>query len=299
VGQVSQPANGGKEMAGRLETCPTAISLGEAPLSAIVLLAALAMAGATLAFQVFFGDPKPVEFLEGFTGGSFDRRKWMLIPQSPPGVQFDLSGDSLHIIVPPGPSGRPAASFRANFQIEGDFELRMDYQIGSLPKPKNEWVNVEIFVDGTDGFAAVIRTNHAAQGHGYTMWFDPRDKAKAQGVWKHVPTSDQSGTLRLQRLGSEVHYWAAAPAKDLNRIGSVAFGSGPIHHIEFRVIAPKLESPVELTLDSIAVKADRLIERERPATSRFGPRSWIGGVAVVGGSAMATLVWFWYRRVMA
>jgi hypothetical protein len=262
------------------------------------LLVAFGLAGVTLALHAALGDSKPVEFLADFgDGGSFDRWRWTLVPRSPPGVQLDLSGDSLHIVVPPGPSGRPPAVFRANFQIEGDFLLRMDYQIAALPKPKNEWVNVEIFLEGADGFASVARTNDAAHGHGYIMWFDPRDKQKAPGAWKHIPTSDQSGTLRLERVGNELVYSAASavPGTD-NRIGAAAFGSGPIHKIEFHVITrQELDSAVDVTLDNMAVKAARIIESQRPATSTFGPRSWIGGLAVVGGIA-GTMLWLWYRK---
>lgn len=218
--------------------------------------------------------PAAFEVRENFAGETFDRARWSVDRRSPPGVRVDLGGESLRIAVPGGPAGRPPAALRALFSIEGDFELRADYALEALPRPAQEWSNVEIFIDGPDGAAAVIRTNHATLGDGYTLWCEPAP-GRGPGAWKHVPTGDRAGTLRLERVGHELRFWAAAPGHEPRQLGTAPFGDRPVRRIEFRAITPRLRVPLAFRLDDIIARADRLIEPPRPADLMYGRSPWV------------------------
>jgi hypothetical protein len=235
----------------------------------------------------------PGEISETFAGDTFDRTRWWFDRRSPPGVRVELGGEILHVVVPPGAAGRPAASLRAQFAVEGDFDIRAEYEIKALPRPPKEWSNIEIFISGPDGAAAVIRTNHAVAGDGYSLWFEPSSGKGTGGAWKHMSTHDDAGTLRLERIGQELRFWAAARGGKMKMIGAVPLGDGPIRQVEVRGIAPATRSALDYRVDNISVRADRLIEPPKPADSLIGRGAWkIMAIFPLG----AAVLWAWQRR---
>ncbi len=239
------------------------------------------------------GGPASAEVRETFAGQTFDRARWSVDRRSPPGVQIDLDGEALHVVVPPGAAGRPPAALHAKFALEGNFDIRANYAIKALPRPSKEWSNVEIFINGPDGAAAVIRTNHASQGNGYNLWFEPAPGLGIGGAWKHVPTGDKAGTLRLERVGRELRFWAAASGGQWQQIGSVPFGDQPIRQVEVRAITPALASALDFRLDDVIIRADRLIEPPRPSDSMSAWRLWV----FVGIAALVLAAfWIWWRK---
>lgn len=226
------------------------------------------------------GEGKPV-IQEGFDGGSFERRLWSLDRRNPPGVSVSLDRGELRWQIPPGPLGRPAAVIQSRCTIGGDFDLRAQYRIETLPMPREGWSNVEIFISGGDGDAAVIRTNHATEGAGYSLWFEPSTGRDVEGSWKHVPTRDDSGLLRLRRVGQTLEF--VAGDGEGQPVGSVEYGGGPIDRVEFRIATAALRSPAVVAFDDLTIEGDRIVEPPPPADSNVGPRTWaaIGAVFAV------------------
>jgi hypothetical protein len=229
---------------------------------------------------------------EGFDDGSFARRTWSLDRRNPPGVRIALEGGELRWQIPAGPSGRPPALFRSRCTIGGDFAVRASYRLASLPMPREGWSNVEIFVSGLNGDAAVIRTNHATAGPGYSLWFEPAPGGGAKGDWKHAPTRDEAGVLELRRVGRTLRF--AAGAGEPKPLGTVEFGDGEISRIEVRVIVGASREPTVVAFDEVAIEAERIAEPPEPADSLFGAWSWVG----VGGAAAvaAAVVGLFIRR---
>ncbi len=223
--------------------------------------------------------------------GAYDTALWMVDWME---GSVDPTGDQLRMLIPPGPEGRAPAALEAAFRVEGDFDIRCDYALIAFPSPAREWLNAEIFVEGPDGAAAVIRTDHSQEGSGYTMWFEPAPEREADGTWKQVATSDQLGKLRLERTGDQLDFQVAGPGEvDFRTLGTVPFGTGPITKLAFRVVAPELNAPVEVLFDNIQIKADRLIEPPRPNGSRWGllGRSVAIFVLLAGAAGIWYLLW--------
>ncbi len=240
-----------------------------------------------------FGDadreaPEKPRIEEDFEG-AYDKALWKVDWME---GSVDPTGEQLRMLIPPGPEGRAPAVFEAAFRVEGDFDIRCDYTLIEFPSPAREWLNAEIFVEGPDGAAAVIRTDHSQEGSGYTMWFEPAPEREARGAWRQVATSDQVGKLRLERTGGQLDFQVAGPGEvDFRTLGRVPFGTGPITKLAFRVVAPELNAPVEVLFDNIQIEADRLIEPTRPNASRWGllGRSVAIFVLLAGAAAI------WYR----
>lgn len=244
--------------------------------------------------------PGPVEVRESFAGRSLDRARWMVDGRGPQGVKVNLRGGALHFVVPAGPSGRPPVALRSLFGLEGDFDIRADYEARSFPRPRKDWASIEIFVTGLDGAAAVIRTNHASLGPGYSLWCELAPGRVARGAWKHVPTRDRAGTLRIERVGRELRYWTAEPGGGFRALGSTDFGDGPIRQVEFRATVPDSKEALDFSLDNVAVRAGRLtaragrsIEPPAPSVSIFGAGIWVCGILAPLAAATA---WFLFRK---
>jgi hypothetical protein len=259
----------------------------------------------TLALVCFFtiapssvdaaGWPESTTLIESFDGGKLDSSNWMIDPMSPPGVKFDLVADGLRIRLPPGTHGRPPAVMQSRFEIEGNFDIRLSYRIGSLPKPKREWSNIEIYIDGQDGQAAVIRTNHAEVGPGYTLWYGPPKGSNKKGAWKHIPNRDDVGTLRLERSGRRLRFEAGYRPDGLREIGEVDFGDGTVEKLQFRLLVPETQADTDVAFEDVRVRADRLIGAPPPSKTMFGPRAWLGVVLVL---LAASSVGIWIRGML-
>ena len=235
---------------------------------------------------------------ERFDGGTFNRQRWSIDPRNPPGVRFDLGQDNLRILIPPGPAGRNAASMQTRqLRIEGDFDLRMDYRLLTFPQPKKEWTNVEIFIEGPDGKAAVIRANHSQRGSGTSGWFQPAAGRKEPGYWRQIATSDTRGTLRLERAGKTLRYQRCVNESGVfEELGTIEFGSAELFNVEFRVTAPATNALVEVELDNIVLEADRLIGPPTPARLLFGPASLVSVIVVLLASGGLCLYYWRVRR---
>ncbi len=211
------------------------------------------------------------------------------------GARSEAAGGRFEITIPAGPPGRPPFGLQGRFKVEGDFEIRAGYAATSLPMPKKDWVNVEIFVEGPNGAAAVIRTNHSKEGVGYSMWSEPPRSEKRPGVWKQVPTKDQKGVLCLQRAGATLRFLAGGgDGGALRELGTFAYGTGPVEKVTFRVVVPETASPANVAWDKIVIEADKITEAPRPALSMFGRRAWmfLAFLACAGGGGF----WYWKLR---
>jgi hypothetical protein len=262
-------------------------------------------------------DGELTEIRENFDGARWSRHWWSIDQHSPRGVKVDLSGNALHFVVPPGPAGRPPAAMKGRFFLEGDFDVRVDYAAKSLPQPKSEWINIQVFIDGAGGPAAVIRTNNSTAGSGYSLWWEPHREG-AKGGWAHEPTESLKGTLRLTRVGETLRFWyaenvvpslrdgdptdAVATLADTDpadegfvEIGSAKYGADAITSVELWVSVPELPSPVDVTFDNLVVSADRIRDPSVPAPSAVGPRGAYRLIAAGCAGVLAIAAWLTWR----
>ncbi len=247
------------------------------------------------AHRVAGADSALTEIKETFTGGDFDRTRWALLNTTVAVTKADFSRGAMRLIVPPGPDVRPLVGLNSRFGLEGDFDVSVDYSLRLLPRPEKEWVNVSIFIGGPDGMAAMTRTNNANSGHGYSTWFQPPAGSKTRMQAGGAPTEDKAGTLRLARVGRELHYYASSRGQPLKQIGTVEFGDHPIETLGFQVLPPGLKAPVDVEFDNILVKADRITGLVFVPQSDYGYLPWIlSGLMVL--IVLILLGWWSTRR---
>ncbi len=167
--------------------------------------------------------------------------------------------------MPPGPAGSSPGIIQGHFKLAGDFDIQVGYQIREFPKPKQEWQNLEVFVSGADGAAAVIRTNHATLGEGYALWHEPADTGSVNGHWDNVATADRQGTLRLRRTGATLEFLAAPEdSKDFQRVGRLDFGFAPIDTVSVRIVRTEMQDPTDVAFDRVLITADQVYSTTRP-----------------------------------
>ena len=234
------------------------------------------------------------EIKEDFAGRDFDRSRWALTNTTVATTKTDFSKRAMRVIVPQGPETRPLIGLNSRFGLEGDFDISADYTLRSLPRPEKEWVNVSIFIAGPDGMAALSRTNNAKSGHGYSTWVQPPAGSKAGVQAGGSSTEDKSGTLRLERVGKELHFYASGHGQPPKQIATVEFGDRLIENVAFQIFPPGLKAPIDIEFDNIAVKADHFTRLVFVPPSDYGYLPWIlSGLAVV---AVALLGWWLARR---
>lgn len=247
------------------------------------------------------------EIREGFDDGQWNRHWWSVDQRSPPGVKVDVSGKSLRFVIPAGGAERPPATMKGRFRLEGDFDIQVGYEAKALPQPKTGWINIQIFIDSAAGPAAVMRTNHSAEGPGYSLWWEPVQEGVA-GAWMQEPTKSVKGALRLTRRGEALRFLYAdnvdrslserdAADAGFVEIGSVKYGSLPVTHIELWVTVPETQSAVDVSFDDVVVEADKIVDPSVAADSPVGPRAWkwLLSAAVVIAAGFA--VWRVWRSV--
>jgi hypothetical protein len=237
-------------------------------------------------------DSPPQRIEEAFSHNRFDKALWTALQV---GAQVEPRGGQLKVLVPKGPPGRPPLGLKARFRIEGDFDAQAAFTITSWQKPKKDWINVEIFVEGPDGSAAVIRNNNARGRSGYCLWYGPPPHSDHPGAYAQVAADDRSGTLRLKRSGEQLEFFFAGPGSaGFRQLGAVDFGTAPIATCIFRVTVPETESPVDVAFGKIEIEAERLIGLPVAPGSALGRRAWLGtgALLLVAGGLGA---WAWRR----
>jgi hypothetical protein len=222
---------------------------------------------------------------EDFHGRTLNRSLWK--PAHVSGRMGPKDG-RLHVLVPRGSAGRVPEEIQSLAKIEGDFDIRADYGLVSLPKVKAGEIKVEIGVVGPEGAAVVFRSIHHKEGETYGLWFHAQEQGDAPPVFLLSRTTDRAGTMRLQRSGEELIGYAAGPGEDFRELGRASFGDGPVHTLLFRGAAPATDSDTEVTFANVEIQADRIIVPGLPA--RAWP--WLVGLAVPA----AALGVFLYRR---
>lgn len=250
--------------------------------------------GSGYGYEFQGGDQVSQEIKEDFSTRDFDRSRWTLDNTSVALTKVDLSKGVMRLTIPPGPDMRPLMGLIGRFGLEGNFDVRVDYLIRSLPKPDREWVNLSIFVSGPDGMAAISRTNDAGSGHGYSRWFRPTAGVITAPMTTNIPTDDKAGTLRLERVGKELQFHAGGRGGPLHRIGAVEFGDRPIETLSFQVLPQPLKSSIDVEFDNISVQAERIIGQTFKPPSRSRAHIWVlfgSGIAALG-----FLLWWAARR---
>ena len=211
-------------------------------------------------------------------------------PRGPAWGRWDLSGDGLRAVRPPGELDRPPLEFQGRFDLEGDFEVTASFAIRKLPRPKSKDGSnrIAIFLDGRDRSASLYRAaNSGADGYGYEI-----HGVQAESENRFVPTRATTGRLRIERRGTTMTFWRSEGALPLEQIGSAEFDSSPISEVALLADARNSGDGFDVRFDRIGILADR-IKRRGPGSGEATP--W--GALIIGlfaaGACTALIIRYW------
>lgn len=220
-------------------------------LSAALLLSSL------LAIGCGPSPPAAVNVIESFDGNSYDHAQWQLATPNEAVGKVEVADAALLITAPPADKARPQIGNHGKFSFVGDFEIGMDFELLTpLPDATQDYINLELIVTGTDGIAHLSRANHKGSGNGVVAYFKPSSES-GKSVWKHSPTTEKSGTLKLVRQQDQLTFlFQTADGSHQESVATASFGLGPIHKVS---VALSVSSPTKETLkvrvDNLRVKS--------------------------------------------
>ncbi len=213
------------------------------------------------------------------------------------GGRWESKGDGLRGVLPVGPANRQPSKFLACVQLEGDFEITVDYRLIKLPRPKVTSAkspeasnNVEIAIGGGDLVATVFRDRRPNSGDeiGYFA-----KSPEGGGIVEHRPIKNTaSGQLGLRRVGKKLSFLHSDASGSLTETGTTSFGSGPITQVAIQILALSSSNALDVMFSHLNIKADRLVRIPPPLEpSGLSTTTWIIGLlllAIVAGLA------YWY-----
>ncbi len=239
----------------------------------------------------------PDDFYQDFRGGRFQDALFQKVGRDP-GRQVRPEAGGLRITLPAGPQSYPQTGILPRFQVRGDFEITLSYDILALEPPKTGYgsgVMLWIQAGEKQGTAAIARRHRVKEGSVYVA---DRATEQANGPPQHdeqfFSTRTKSGKLRLQRSGETIHYLVAKGASEsFQELRQISFGTADL--VAVRVMADPGGS--RSTLD-VLLKDLRFHTEKLPlAGGEKSERNWLIWLVVAGllGFTIAMVLW-WKRK---
>ena len=226
--------------------------------------------------------------LADFATHSYDR--WLFraegAPRGPAWGRWDLTGEGLRAVRPPGERDRPPLQFLGRFRLEGDFEITAQFAIRRLPRPKTKQGSnrIAIFLDGPVQSASLFRAaNPDGDGYGYEIY-----NTQAESETRFVPSRSTTGRLGVLRRGTTMTFWRSEDGGPLKQIGSAEFDSGPITEVAILADALNSGDGLDVRFDRIEIHADRIIRRG--STPGEGTLPWTSIMGLFAAGALAIVI---------
>jgi hypothetical protein len=195
----------------------------------------------------------------------------------------------LHLVIPRGPDGRPPVGVQSRFQIDGDFDVRVDYGLVSVPAIKTGDIRVHLSVHGP-GIAGAMAHFIQPWGPHQQVFWRWRDKERGlSDVWIASRTTERSGSMRLHRLGEDLIGYVAGPGGEFRELGRTSFGNGSITSFMLSAAFPATDGNLEITYDNVEIQADRITL----LTPGSRHRRWLWPAGIALSVAVAAAAWYW------
>jgi hypothetical protein len=156
---------------------------------------------------------------------------------------------------------RPAR-IRANYLLQGDFEVRVGYRINiSLNDGDQQQLNLG-FLDGT-GLANVRSNESWLGGNNYHVWV--KDHEEPTGG---ISTSDVSGTLVYKRSGNTISAYFRSPGANADTFLTSKTVSVPLIAFTMSLQSqPNSHGALDASFDNLYVRADGIVVPITPSHS--------------------------------
>jgi hypothetical protein len=207
-----------------------------------------------------------------FGSQGYDHR---LFTAESPGLlaRWSTQTGGLRSTMPPGKANRPPTLFAGLFQLEGDFEITVDYTINRLPRPSADdgTNNLEILLRTHERMTTMFRCNRR-EGDAYGFF---AQKPDGTGVLERFPTTDKVGRTGIRRSGSRLTFSCGKAPESMRDIGAVEFGSDPITQFALQVLALNSTDGLDIRFDRLQIRAGKIFRFKRIESPGSGMWTWI------------------------
>lgn len=212
------------------------------------------------------------------------------------GGKFEPDQKTLRAILPPGNLGRPGLDYRGQFQLLGDFEVTIAYELKNLPRPQPPDAtakdydysnNVQLSLD-EPGRIAIVYRNHRSSGEGYGYFCN----LDGEMNFGHKPASGPRGTLGLRRVGRRLTFLLGAGDEPPVPLGSVEWGTDSVAVPTVAVFPLQTKDGIEVDFREFRIKADSIEwSKKIPTPRRRGGWPWVRWLAFPIVLVASTVVW--------
>jgi LSD1 subclass zinc finger protein len=229
----------------------------------------------------------------------------------PMGGGFRPEAQGARITFIPGEDMPRASGLAPDFQVHGDFEITVSYQILKADKPDTGYgvgVNLYVAIDpDTDDAVSLARRTFV---DGKTVFISNRmtpTNGKLRHATKMLPSVATTGKLRIRRVGSKVSFLVAdGDSPDFAAVDERGFSSADIRFVQVGGSTGRARCGLDLRLLDLTIRAESL-----PGLAETGsdvPAASVPKVEGKGGLAAGLIVglvvtlsagaclWFLFRR---
>lgn len=236
------------------------------------------------------------EFEQDFRDGQFDRRLLALIGQNVNAV-VRLEKGGMRIKQPDGSPALSPVGCSPRFQLRGDFEITVWFEILHLEQPKDGYGNgftLRIRKDGRHpNTATLARFLHPRGGDTFAS-----DHARTKGTERthdleFFPTRATVGKACLRRTGASLHYLVTEEKNGAWReLRQADFGTEDVGFVEIGGVTGGAACGLDLRIVQVSFTADSLPLK---GESKKGVHVWVWW-AVGNGIAVCLVCYLAYRR---
>ncbi len=268
----------------------TGVRWGAVPMTPLLCFLALSVlpVGSDNEIEIdFVADPKSAGALfspsAGLTGA-----KWL------------MTEGGLRATLPVGLPCRQASRLSARVNLEGDFQIIVQYRVNSLPRPSTPPPqapepsnNLEIAIAGKDLVATVFRNQRIGLGEGIGYFSKCPQGDSAVG---HQPfKGGTSGQLGVRRVGQRLLFLYGDAHGPMIEFGSTRTCTTHITELGLQVLALNSPDALDVTFERLSIKADRLVRLEPPHHHRANTGD-LRRVVIGHGVAFVVGLTYWCTR---
>jgi prepilin-type N-terminal cleavage/methylation domain-containing protein/prepilin-type processing-associated H-X9-DG protein len=210
------------------------------------------------------------------------------------GRWFFSETKGLVAVIPKGAADRPPIKYVSRFDLEGNFEITLDFIAAKIPAAHSASVKkgdepsntVELILSGPWGWCTLNRRS-TKSGDAWTYF------AKVEGNEESSskPAAGKSGRLSAKRVGDQLSFLCSAGETPLETVGTIPFTSLPITEVSFQVYAWNSVDELEVDFPRVRIEAEqiKLWNSQQAGTGSVTAK-------VAGGLVLLTLVGIGARR---
>jgi predicted RNA-binding Zn-ribbon protein involved in translation (DUF1610 family) len=198
----------------------------------------------------------------------------------------------VRITLPGGQGKLPHSGFMTGFDIHGDFEATVSFEILNAERPDTGYgVGVSMYAAIDPKANDAVSLSRRLMPEGKAVYMADRLLPADGRVTHHVktfPATAAAGKLRLRRVGSVVHYLVAdGPDADFVQVDQQELGTADLRPLQVGGDAGGSQSALDARLLDLSIRAEDLPGLPAPVPAPASPpatggKGWRSAAALLG-----------------